>query len=179
MPTRRTPDAVASLLNGFLDGTDEWAWDDFESVPLADPFLESIRQRAIPMGPPNPDTTDLRNLLAELKSRFPSVAAVSTTPRMIEVDAGRWRTAVDAVAGLKLALGAVDGHGDGIDAFIDSMIYGGMLEAETPYEVVVRGLAHNKARTFIEDLSQALGEVREWRRANYGDDVRVSVSLHD
>jgi hypothetical protein len=73
MPTQRTPQEVASLMRGFLEGTDEWAWDDFESVPLADPVLESIRTRAIPMGPPKADIDGLRNLLDELKSRFPGV----------------------------------------------------------------------------------------------------------
>ncbi|WP_242919684.1 hypothetical protein [Caulobacter sp. CCUG 60055] len=70
----RTPQAIASLINGFLNGTDEWAWDDFESVPLADPSLESIRQRAIPMGPPDADEAGIRGLLAELTACFPDIA---------------------------------------------------------------------------------------------------------
>lgn len=102
-----------------------------------------------------------------------------TTCPIIEVDAARWRTAVDAVFGLREALGAVDGHGGGIDAFIDSMIYGGMLEAEPPYDVVVRGLEPSEAREFIEELSRALSEARDWRKAHYGDDVKVGISLAD
>src|SRR5471030_937266 len=72
-PEQRTPQEVASLIAGFLDGTDEWAWDDFESVQIADPFLEDIRRRAIPLGPPNADVAVIRSLLAELKSQFPEV----------------------------------------------------------------------------------------------------------
>jgi hypothetical protein len=74
MAARRTPQELATLIAGFLEGTDEWAWDDFESVPLADPFLESIRQRAIPMGPPNPNVAGIYGLLAELRARYPNVA---------------------------------------------------------------------------------------------------------
>lgn len=74
MPAQRTPQQIATLMKGFLEGTNEWAWDDFESVPLADPFLESIRRRAIPMGPPNPDVAGILELLAELRARHPHVA---------------------------------------------------------------------------------------------------------
>lgn len=74
MPARRTPQDVMSLIRGFLEGTDESAWDDFESVPVADPYLESIRQRAIPMGPPDANRAGLRDLLAELKARSPDVS---------------------------------------------------------------------------------------------------------
>ncbi len=73
MPAKRTPQEVAALISGFLDGTNEWAWDDFESVPLADPYLEAIRQRAIPMGPPDADIVGIRSLLAELKARYPEI----------------------------------------------------------------------------------------------------------
>lgn len=73
MAAQRTPQQIATLMTGFLEGTNEWAWDDFESVPLADPFLETIRQRAIPMGPPHPNITGIHGLLAELKARYPDV----------------------------------------------------------------------------------------------------------
>lgn len=38
---------VADIIEGFLEGTskDPWEWDDFISVPLADPVLDSVRQR--------------------------------------------------------------------------------------------------------------------------------------
>ena len=38
---------VAGFLRDAAGGTgSEWDWDDFISIPLADPNLESIRQRA-------------------------------------------------------------------------------------------------------------------------------------
>lgn len=46
-PVKRTPQEVAQYLRGFLsDSGGEWDWDDFTSIPLSDPSLESIRQRA-------------------------------------------------------------------------------------------------------------------------------------
>ena len=53
--------------------TNVWAWDDFESVPIADPALEAIRKRAIPMGPPNADVEGILGLLDELRSLCPDV----------------------------------------------------------------------------------------------------------
>jgi hypothetical protein len=69
----RTPQDVMALIKGFLDGSDAWAWDDFECVPIADPYLETVRQRAIPMGPPDANIEGIEGLLAELRSRFPEL----------------------------------------------------------------------------------------------------------
>ena len=73
MAARRTPQQIADLIHGFIDGTNVWAWDDFESVPIADPALEAIRKRAIPMGPPNADVEGILGLLDELRSLCPDV----------------------------------------------------------------------------------------------------------
>jgi hypothetical protein len=73
MAARRTPEDLIGMIESFLNETDEWAWDDFESVPIADPLLEAIRQRAIPMGPPDADIPGLNALLAELRTRYPAV----------------------------------------------------------------------------------------------------------
>jgi len=97
-----------------------------------------------------------------------------TKPTLI-VDGSDWLTAIDAVEGLLRALRPLGDHGSSIDAFIDSMIYGGMLEAEPPYEVVVENLRAPLAVEFIDELSGALTEARAWRRANYGDEVDVSI----
>ena len=46
-PMKRTPDEVADYLRDFIGGTgDEWDWDDFVSIRIADPRLDSIRLRA-------------------------------------------------------------------------------------------------------------------------------------
>ncbi|NIJ20449.1 hypothetical protein FHS95_002141 [Sphingomonas naasensis] len=46
-PSHRSAEEVARDLRGFVDGTGgEWDFDDLTSIPLADPRLESIRERA-------------------------------------------------------------------------------------------------------------------------------------
>ena len=47
-PKRRTPQDVAGILRDYLDGTvSDSAWDDFICVPIADPWLEAIRERCL------------------------------------------------------------------------------------------------------------------------------------
>lgn len=45
----RTPKhEVAQLIHSFLDGTaGRWDWDDFTSIPQADPEIELIRKKLI------------------------------------------------------------------------------------------------------------------------------------
>ena len=46
-PTKRTPAEVAGFIRDFIEGTgSDWDWDDFTSVRLADPELETIRREA-------------------------------------------------------------------------------------------------------------------------------------
>ncbi|WP_291193664.1 hypothetical protein [Hyphomonas sp.] len=46
-PVKRTAAEVAQYLRGVINDSDgNWDWDEFTSVPLSDPSLESIRQRA-------------------------------------------------------------------------------------------------------------------------------------
>lgn len=62
----RTPEEVVTFLRDFIDGTSgEMDWDEFECVPIRDPELESIRDRAARAGPPNLDLSVLVALLAE------------------------------------------------------------------------------------------------------------------
>jgi hypothetical protein len=44
--TERSKAEVASIIRAFLDDKgDEWAWDDFISIPIKDQFLDRIRIR--------------------------------------------------------------------------------------------------------------------------------------
>jgi hypothetical protein len=46
------PEYVINYLEKFIAGAEgDWDWDDFSSIPLTDPKLESIRQRACDVGP--------------------------------------------------------------------------------------------------------------------------------
>ena len=47
---KRTPEEVASTIEGFVNGTgNQWAWDGFTSIRLDDPGLEAIRQKCVNM----------------------------------------------------------------------------------------------------------------------------------
>lgn len=63
MSVDRTGDEVARYIRNFINGEgNKWDWDDFESVSIANPDLERIRQEAFLAGPPNPDLVRLADL---------------------------------------------------------------------------------------------------------------------
>lgn len=67
----RTPEEVVQYLRDFLNGTgDPWDWDDFVSIPIADPRLEDIRRRAARLDLPIADdeTGPLKELLMEAEA---------------------------------------------------------------------------------------------------------------
>lgn len=69
--TERTPAEVAGYIYDFIEGIGgDWDWDDFTSVPIADPQLEAIRAEAemvqLPITPEGMEK--LRELLAQARS---------------------------------------------------------------------------------------------------------------
>ena len=45
---KRTPEEVADTIEALVNGTgNQWAWDDFTSIRLDNPELESIRQQVV------------------------------------------------------------------------------------------------------------------------------------
>jgi len=63
-PIKRTPEEVVSCLRDFIEGTGgPWDWDDFVSIPIADPRLEAIRKRASKF--PDVGPGELEALLSE------------------------------------------------------------------------------------------------------------------
>lgn len=70
-PFNRSPEDVARYLRDFLEGTGKnQDWDDFISIPMADPQLDYIRQRAaaldLPLTPYR--TAPLKALIAEAEA---------------------------------------------------------------------------------------------------------------
>ena len=75
----RTPPEVAQYIDDFINESgDEWDWDDFTTVPIRDPILDSIRQRCSEIADDNPPIQDgewcspagreeLRQILDELR----------------------------------------------------------------------------------------------------------------
>jgi hypothetical protein len=52
--------------------------------------------------------------------------------RATELDAGGWTDPVDFLRALRAAIGEPEVHGWSPDAFVDSMIWGGMNSVESP-----------------------------------------------
>lgn len=77
------------------------------------------------------------------------------------------------------AIGAPEVHGMSPDAFVDSMIWGGMNAVEAPYAVLVSGLATapKEVRDEVELVKEALWEGRVYRKRHNGDDVEVSIEI--
>lgn len=70
-PFNRSADEVAQYLRDFLHETGgQWDWDDFISIPIADPRLEDIRERAAALDLPmaEQDTAPLKALIAEAEA---------------------------------------------------------------------------------------------------------------
>ena len=99
--------------------------------------------------------------------------------RIIEIDAANWNTVLDFCHALLAAIGAPEVHGMSPDAFVDSMIWGGMNSAEPPYAVLVSGLAAapKEVRDYVELVKEALWEGRVYRKRHNGDDVEVSIEI--
>lgn len=99
--------------------------------------------------------------------------------RVIELSATNWRTVLDYYDALKEALGARPGHGDSPDAWVDSMVYGGINEIEAPYLVRITGTANcgDDLSAEIQLLADAIRDARVWRLEHYGVDVDVSFRI--
>ena len=70
---------VVTYLRDFIDGTSgDWDWDDFTSVPIADPALESVRERAAAI---NPTTLEAVAILRDLLSEAEDLAQKADRPR--------------------------------------------------------------------------------------------------
>lgn len=99
--------------------------------------------------------------------------------RTIELDAAKWKTVLDFCHALFDAIGAPEVHGMSPDAFVDSMIWGGMNSVEPPYAVLVSDLATapKEVRDYVELVKEALWEGRVYRKRHNGDDVEVSIEI--
>ncbi|WP_146756697.1 hypothetical protein [Brevundimonas vesicularis] len=67
----RAPEEVAGFLQDFLDGTGgDWDWDEFTRVPISDPFLDVVRQKASTLDPRIDDVeATLSKLLEQVRAR--------------------------------------------------------------------------------------------------------------
>lgn len=98
----------------------------------------------------------------------------------IEINAETWAAELDFFNALLVAIGAPEKHGNNVDAFIDSMIWGGINTLEPPYTIRIVGTSRLSKRLhqFIELTKQALAEGRAEYRKRQGHDVDVSLEIH-
>jgi RNAse (barnase) inhibitor barstar len=99
--------------------------------------------------------------------------------RVIEIDGSDWQNVKDFLAALRAAIGAPDWHGWNVNAFIDSMIWGGINEIEAPYEIRILGTerASKDVTDHINLLASALAEARKWKLDYRGEDTAVSLRI--
>lgn len=66
-----TPQDVEGYLHNFLDGRGGvWDWDDFTSIPITDPSLDAVREKALTVELPATEDglAELRRLLEEVRA---------------------------------------------------------------------------------------------------------------
>ncbi len=101
--------------------------------------------------------------------------------RLIEINAGGWKDVHDCIRALLQAIGSPRGHGSSIDAFIDSMVWGGITQEqiEPPYTIRITNTknAPKDALEFIRELKDGIAESRKEHQVNEGEDVEVSIEM--
>jgi hypothetical protein len=101
--------------------------------------------------------------------------------RLIELDAAGWKSPIDFLQALKVALGSSKGHGMSPAAFVDSMIWGGMNDVEPPYVIRItdiRGVPKEVADCVALMIS-VIQEARRDRLQRRGDDIEVSIETDE
>ena len=85
----------------------------------------------------------------------------------------------DAIEALKSAIGAPARHGDGIDAFIDSMIVHDEINTlRSPYTLMITGLrdAAPDARQFACDFADSINRAG---MSDHGTDLEIRIVVED
>jgi len=78
----------------------------------------------------------------------------------IDLDASSWKTPLDFYEALLAALGAPHWHGRNINALIDSMVYGGINNLDSPLSIRITGAENlpEDARNELAFTVLAFGE---------------------
>ena len=98
--------------------------------------------------------------------------------RLIELDGGGWKNPLDFLQSLADAIGSPEWHGMSPDAFVDSMIWGGINSVEPPYTVQIKNIANapTKVADFVSLMASVIKEGRQERFRQRGDNIEVSIS---
>ena len=96
--------------------------------------------------------------------------------RLIQLDAKGWKSQLDFIPSLTRALGSCEGDGMSPDAFMDSMIWGGMNSAAPLYNVQISNLsaAPKEVADYVSSMISAIREGRQRFQRN-GEDIQLSI----
>lgn len=132
---------------------------------------------------PCPGTNEIVSIVRvcciNITTRLSSLKRRSHFMQTIEINAEMWATELDFVNALLAAIGAPEKHGSSVDAFVDSMIWGGVNALEPPYAIRIVGTSKlsKSLREFIELTKRALAEGRAEYQRRQGQDVDVSLEI--
>jgi hypothetical protein len=98
--------------------------------------------------------------------------------RLIELDAQGWKAPLDFLCSLADAIGSPEWHGMTPDAFVDSMIWGGVNSVQPPYTVQIKNIATapREVADYVSLVGSVIGEARQERFRRRGDIVDVNIS---
>ncbi len=98
--------------------------------------------------------------------------------RVIRMDASGWKTPLDFLEALQVALGSCKGHGHSPDALVDSMVWGGMNSVEPPYTVQIVNTVRvpKEVSDYILLMCSVIHDARQKRLQNRGGDIEVSIT---
>ena len=98
--------------------------------------------------------------------------------RLIKLDARGWKMPLDFLQSLARALGSREGHGMSVDAFVDSMIWGGMNSVEPPYAIHITNIG-GAPKEVADDVVRMICAIEEGRRERFrqrSENIEVSIS---
>jgi len=97
--------------------------------------------------------------------------------RVLELNAGQWRTRRDFYDALSAVLGGIERDCRSSESLLETMVF--HLDRNTeqpPYEVVIRNPPED-LRSYLSDFAHSVEEARRGRSAKWGDDVEVIVTV--
>jgi hypothetical protein len=99
--------------------------------------------------------------------------------QIIELDASKWSTITDFLVALRAAIEAPEWHGLSPDAFIDSMIWGGINRLDPPYEIQIIGMQNvpPEVNQYVHLVADALKRARQEKRVNREIETEVSLRI--
>jgi RNAse (barnase) inhibitor barstar len=95
---------------------------------------------------------------------------------LIKIDASLYKEIDTFYESLKLAIGSPDWHGKNINAFIDSIVYGGINSVEPPYKIVISNISEcpdTISSEIREDVSLLQDAISCYGRSN---EIQIEIS---